>query len=148
MRWFLKTDILAGLLLIVISTLAAFEIRDLPLGTFRQMGPGMFPAIITGILGVFGLGQVVIGCLGHSRLVHFSLRKVAAVLGSIALFALTITRFGFVPAVSITLLTVSFGDTTMGARKLLLLCIVLPALIYGLFFLGLGLQIKPFTWRL
>lgn len=148
MKRILEKDVLGGLLLVSISSLAAFEIRDLPLGNIKQMGPGMFPALICGVLLLFGLAQLAIGFWRASGTVEFSTRKVVAVLVAIALFAVTITRFGFVPAVCITLLVLSFGDASMRLSKSIWLCVALSALVYVVFFLGLGLQVKPFAWSL
>lgn len=50
------TDLVGGILLIGVGGAAsAVAVQSYPLGSLSRMGPGMFPAIMGGVLAVLGL---------------------------------------------------------------------------------------------
>jgi putative tricarboxylic transport membrane protein len=51
----LRSDVVAGIVLIVIALLVAWQNRAYPLGHLAEPGPGYMPLMISGALGVFGL---------------------------------------------------------------------------------------------
>jgi len=50
----LRSDAVAGVVLVVIALVVAFENRAYPIGTLAEPGPGYMPLMIAGALGVFG----------------------------------------------------------------------------------------------
>ncbi len=91
-------DLAAGIFMILLAALALFLARDLPLGTLRQIGPGMLPksfAVICAGLGVM-LALTSLVYKGE-QLQGFSWRGVIFVLGGAVLFGLTIRGFDIGP---------------------------------------------------
>src|SRR5688572_32035943 len=54
-------DVSAGLLFIAIAALFALGTQELELGTARRLGPGAFPLMLSGVLGLLGLIILVKG---------------------------------------------------------------------------------------
>src|SRR4051812_6834147 len=50
----LRSDAVAGVVLVVIALVVALENRVYPIGTLAEPGPGYMPLMIAGALGVFG----------------------------------------------------------------------------------------------
>jgi putative tricarboxylic transport membrane protein len=48
-------DVAAGAFLIGVAVLASWQGSELALGTLRQVGPGLVPRALAGLLGLFGL---------------------------------------------------------------------------------------------
>ncbi|HEY5794525.1 MAG TPA: tripartite tricarboxylate transporter TctB family protein [Bosea sp. (in: a-proteobacteria)] len=91
-------DMAAGLFMILLAGLALVLSSDLPLGTLRQIGPGMLPKSFAVICA--GLGLML--CLSSLRfngekLSGWSWRGVIFVLGGAVLFGLTIRGFDLGP---------------------------------------------------
>ena len=162
-----RTDALAGLLFVGLALLGLWLSRDYPIGTALRMGTGYVPRLLCWIL--FGLGAVVLvqglraalasgasGQRGHPMVrAHgapedarppssgqvSAWRPVVFVALSLVIFGLSIERLGLV--VSILLLV---GVAAVAARGLRLLetlaaALVLIALSWSIFILGLGLTI-------
>ena len=51
----LRSDVVAGLVLIVIASVVGWQNRAYPVGTLAEPGPGYMPLMIAAALGVFGL---------------------------------------------------------------------------------------------
>lgn len=51
----LRSDVVAGVVLMLIALLAGWQNRAYPVGTLAEPGPGYMPLMIAGALGVFGL---------------------------------------------------------------------------------------------
>ena len=146
-RMLVRKDALAGLLFVAVALLGLFLSRDYPIGTALRMGTGYVPRLLCWIL--LGLGIVVLiqGLREAPSERPQSLAAVAAwrpvifVTASLVIFGLTIERLGLV--VSILLL---IGAGALAARGLRLFetlaaALVLIALSWGIFILGLGLTI-------
>jgi putative tricarboxylic transport membrane protein len=147
-----RKDVLAGLMFIGVALFGLWLSRDYPIGTALRMGTGYVPRLLCWIL--LGLGVVVLiqglrAALARdaqgARLVSsgqaWGWRPVVFVTASLVIFGLSIERLGLV--LSILLLV---GVGAVAARGLRLLetvaaALVLIALSWGIFILGLGLTI-------
>jgi putative tricarboxylic transport membrane protein len=143
----LRKDVLSGLLFIVIALLGLWLSRDYPIGTALRMGTGYVPRLLCWIL--LGLGIVILvqGLreAQTTRALSFgdasAWRPVVFVTLSLVIFGLSIERLGLV--VSILLL---IGVGAVAARDLrpletLAAALVLIALSWAIFIVGLGLTI-------
>jgi hypothetical protein len=142
-----RKDVLSGLLFITVAAFGLWLSRDYPIGTALRMGTGYVPRLLCWIL--LGLGVVVLvqglregqGARLLSSDDHSAWRPVVFVTASLVIFGLCIERLGLV--ISILLL---IGVGAVAARNLrpvetLAAALVLIALSWGIFILGLGLTI-------
>ncbi|WP_376988562.1 tripartite tricarboxylate transporter TctB family protein [Bosea sp. R86505] len=91
-------DMGAGLFMILLAGLAFVLARDLPIGTLRQIGPGMLPKSFAVICATLGL-LLCITSLRYNgeKLSGWSWRGVFFVLGAACVFGLTIRGFDIGP---------------------------------------------------
>jgi hypothetical protein len=91
-------DFAGGLFMIALAGLALFLARDLPLGSLRQIGPGMLPKSIAVICAALG-ALLSVNALRYKgeRLSGWSWRGVFFVLGAAIVFGLTIRGFEIGP---------------------------------------------------
>jgi putative tricarboxylic transport membrane protein len=142
-----RRDVLAGLLFIAVAALGLWLSRDYPIGTALRMGTGYVPRLLCWLL--LGLGVIVLvqGLREAQDARPLSaddipaLRPVIFVTASLVIFGLSIERLGLV--VSILLLIGVGAVAARGLRPLetLVAALVLIALSWGIFILGLGLTI-------
>jgi hypothetical protein len=140
-----KTDLLAGLFFITGGLWFGVQSLTLDLGTARNMGPGMFPALLSGVLILLG-GIIAAGSLhreGDSP-GAFALRGMLLLLPAPIVFGLTIRGLGFVPAVFLTTLIASFASAHLRWDKALLVAIGVTVFATLVFSYGLGLPFRRF----
>ena len=142
-----RKNVLAGLLFIAVAALGLWLSRDYPIGTALRMGTGYVPRLLCWLL--LGLGAIVLvqglreaqDARPLSSADIWALRPVIFVTASLVIFGLSIERLGLV--VSILLLIGVGAVAARGLRPLetLAAALVLIALSWGIFILGLGLTI-------
>ncbi|KRE14579.1 hypothetical protein ASE66_14570 [Bosea sp. Root483D1] len=137
-------DIAAGLLLIAAALFfGLIGFAQLPLGTSFRMGPGYFPALLSGLLGVMGL--VIAGrAIGASAAVFVGRvpwRGIVLTSGATVGFALLVPRYGLVPALVVAVLLSAFASQRMTLMLALGLTAGLTAFCVLLFRYGLGVPI-------
>ena len=146
-------DILTGLVFLALGlAAAAYAAATLRLGTFRAMGPGMFPLLIGLVMA--GLGAAIAAPAARRAAperpaLWGELRAAVAVLASIAIFAATMRQFGLVPASLLLVLISMLAMPGGGAKRFLqglVLALVISALAWLVFVLGLGVALQPFSW--
>jgi putative tricarboxylic transport membrane protein len=140
-----RKNVLAGLMFIAIAALGLWLSRDYPIGTALRMGTGYVPRLLCWILMGLGAAILVQGLREKDtrpeRISWRQLMPIVVVTTSLVAFALAIEQLGLVLSI---LLLVGIG--AIAARdikiwELLLAVVVLIALSYAIFILGLGLTI-------
>jgi Tripartite tricarboxylate transporter TctB family len=141
-------DFLAGLLMVVIGTVALYMAMNYPFGSSLRMGPGYFPRVLAGILITFGLwiglrglrkGEKVEGVWGWKALAFITLAFVA--------FGWLMDRLGFIPSLVVLFFISAFGGHEFRFKEVITLSIVMIAFAYGVFIYGLGLPYRLFWWQ-
>jgi putative tricarboxylic transport membrane protein len=147
LRFLARKDVLAGLLFIAVALFALWLSREYPIGTALRMGTGYVPRLLCWILLALGAIILVAGLRegqAERRLTiaeGSSWRPVVFVTAGLVIFGLSIERLGLV--VSILLLIGVGAVAARGLRPLetLAAALVLIALSWGIFIIGLGLTI-------
>lgn len=142
-------DFLAGLVFLAFG-LAAMAIadRDLPMGTAMRMGPGNFPVLLGGILGLFGIYLAARG-LGWPektpRRAVWEWRPVTCIVASMLIFGFLLPRLGLIPALVAMFFVAAAGGREFRFREVLVLTAVMTALAVGVFvvLLKLPFQLVP-----
>jgi hypothetical protein len=138
---------LGGVLLIGLGAfIVLYAMSHYQMGTLRRMGPGMFPAMVGGLMSVFGVILLVSGFLREGELPKVRIWSPLFVLAGVATFALLIEPFGLVPAVIGTVLVSSLAERRLQPVAIPLLAGGLCVLVWLIFRVGLGLPIPMFDW--
>lgn len=142
-------EILAGSFFLFTS-LAFFLLgKNLELGSLRSMGPGFFPMIVTGILALLGMITIAAGLRadkGTGKIDLASLRPLACIFASPALFAILMEPFGLAPSLILSVWLATAGGKPWKPVKSLLLSVVVTAFCYLVFVIALGMPIPLFSW--
>jgi hypothetical protein len=140
-----RKNVLAGLMFIAIAALGLWLSRDYPIGTALRMGTGYVPRLLCWILMGLGAAIVVQGLREKDappeRISWPQLMPIVVVSTSLVAFALAIEQIGLVLSI---LLLVGIGAIAARDIKIwetLLAAVVLIALSWAIFILGLGLTI-------
>lgn len=142
-------DILGGLLLIAVGLFIGLQaLSNYDLGTMRRMGPGMFPAIVGGLLVTFGVILLISGWLKRGEWPEWRIWSPLFVLSGVATFAVLIGPFGLVPAVVGVVAVSSLAELRVSPLPLAILAGVLSLMAWAVFSLGLGLAMPAFAWPL
>jgi hypothetical protein len=141
-----RKDVLAGLLFVAVALFGLWISRDYPIGTALRMGTGYVPRLLCWLLLALGIFILLQGLRGAelARTAASGLRErrpVVFVTLGLVVFGLAIERLGLV--ISILLL---IGIGAVAARDLrplemLVAALVLIALSWVVFIVGLGLTI-------
>lgn len=114
-------DLVGGLALVALSVLAFSQISDLDMGRAARMGPGYFPTLLAGGVGLFGLviagrGLIVAG----PGLDSWGWRHLLPVIVAIIFFSFAIRPLGMVVAGAGIVLIGSFAAPDLRWRETLL----------------------------
>jgi len=143
-----EKDFWAGVLFMLLGIGAAIVAQENELGTLSRMGPSFFPTVLGVILAFLGavislralMGSVV-SKDGRIAPVHWGV--LLFVLGSVALFALSLLTLGLLASIAILVVTSSLAVGKIGARwkEVGVLTIFLATLCWVVFGYGIGLQV-------
>jgi putative tricarboxylic transport membrane protein len=140
-----RKNVLAGLMFAAIAALGLWLSRDYPIGTALRMGTGYVPRLLCWILMGLGAAIAVQGLREKDappeRTSWRQLMPIVVVTTSLVAFALAIEQLGLVLSI---LLLVGIGAIAARDIKVwetLIAAIVLIALSWAIFILGLGLTI-------
>lgn len=141
---------------------AAYSVMKLPIGSFAQMGSGMFPLLTGSALAITGLALAIPGLL--ARFVHAQTTatdgaqtddeqvekpewiSLAVVTLAIAAFAVCIRLFGIAPATFALIVIASLASKKLTLLTALALATALTIAAWLIFIVGLGLPFDIFDW--
>lgn len=140
-------DVVSGVLLICFGAFVIYYSARYELGTFRRMGPGMFPTLLGYSLCLVG-GLILVPAFFRSatETVTIEYRSFIFVIGALVSFALTVPHFGIAPAIVVMTIVSSFADGRLRPISVLMLAVVLATIGVVLFHNILGTALAPFKW--
>jgi putative tricarboxylic transport membrane protein len=139
--------VLAGLMFLGVAILGLWISRDYPVGTALRMGTGYVPRLLCWIL--LGLGCVILfQGLREARAAQQSeagsawgWRAVIFVTASLIIFGLALERLGLVISILLLIGVGAIASRTLRPVETLIAALVLIALSWAIFIVGLGLTI-------
>lgn len=138
-------DLFTGILLLLITAVFAYGLQELNIGTAYRMGPGYFPMVLTGLLGIFGLVILINGFRTDGEPIgEIPWRALILITVSIVFYGATLRGLGLVPSLAITIIISTFASEKWDAKTAIAVTAVLVAGSVGVFVKGLGLPISLF----
>ena len=133
-------DFWAGLMFLIIGTVAILMARHYPFGTTLRMGPGYFPVVLSIIMIAFGIYVMLRGLRKKEKIPgNWSIRALIILPLSMVLFGVVMELAGFVPALVVLIFVAASSGRDFKFKEVLLLTVLLGALSVALFIWGLGL---------
>lgn len=139
-------DLAGGVLLAAIGLfVAVYAVAHYDIGSLRRMGPGLFPALLGGVLVGLGLAIAIPAWVRAGQPVSIAWKEAAAVLAAILIFAAGIERGGLVPVtlVSVLVASVAAPDRRIGWRVALALVVTLLSVLIFHFGLKMTIPLWP-----
>ena len=134
-----------GLLVALVGAIFLYASRDLDMGVPRNMGPGMFPVVLSALTIVFGLLIAVVNVVRDVTLPRqFPWLGLCGVVASIALYALLIERLGIALTTLCAISVLALVIPRMKWLETVLLSIGVSAFLWLTFVLGLGMPLRLF----
>lgn len=139
-------DVIAGLLLMVTAAIFALLTADLPMGSAIRMGPGYFPLVLAGLLGLLGLIVLVTGLRypDEGTPVHLAAlpwRALILVTLSVFVFGLGIRPLGLGPSIGLAVFISALASHRFHLGTALILTALMVAFAWAVFIKGLGLPL-------
>ena len=140
-----RKDVLSGLMFIGIAALGLWLSSSYPIGTALRMGTGYVPRLLCWILMGLGAAIAVQGLREKDappeRTSWRQLMPIVVVTTSLIAFALAIEQLGLVLSIMLLVGIGAIAARDIKIWELLLAAVVLIALSYAIFILGLSLTI-------
>jgi hypothetical protein len=140
-------DIAGGLLLFIGGlSFALYTVLRYEMGTMRQMGPGLMPAVLGMILAGLGAVMIIPALRRAGAVPEIRIRSPLFVLLGVSAFALLIRWVGLVPAIVATTVISSIADSEIRPVSIAILSVFLCIAAWLVFKIGLGLPITMLRW--
>lgn len=141
-----RADAVAGILLMLTAAFFAWQTLDLRIGTALRMGPGYFPAILSGLLFLLGLLVFLksFRTPAGDPIGPIAWRGVMFILPAPIFFGLTVRGLGFVPALFFTALIAAMASLRMKLHWALVLAALVTVFSTLVFSYALGLPFRRF----
>jgi hypothetical protein len=140
-------DILSGLVFLGFAIAFGVAASGYKLGTAFRMGPGYFPLVLAGALGVLGLAILAKGmtaAASDTPLGPVPWRAAFLILVALVYFGATIRGLGLVAAVFGAALLSALASRSNPLLAALTIAVALTALCVGVFHFGLGVAVPLF----
>lgn len=142
-------DIIGGAIMVAVGLwFMTHALESYSFGNLRRMGPGFFPAVLGGLIAVFGVLIILPALFRKGAPLGFELRPFVMVCLSIGVFAAVLERLGMVPAIFALVICAGFAKPGFKLVETLLLCAFLAFSAVAVFIWGLGIPIQAFRWNI
>lgn len=135
-------DVMSGLLFIALAALFAWQALDLPMGTAVRMGPGYFPLVLAGLMGVLGLIVLINGLRFPGEMPSgIAWRALGVLTFSVVFFGFAVRPLGFLPALAIAVFVSATASRKFNIVTALASAAVMTVFAWAVFIKGLGLPL-------
>lgn len=136
-------DVLAGLLFIALAAIFAWETRELPMGTSVRMGPGYFPLVLSGLMGLLGFIVIFNGLrFEGDRTFSIAWRGLIVLTLSTLFFGFAMRPLGFLPTLAITVFGCAAASQKFHPLIALAITATMVVFCWLVFIVGLGLPLQ------
>jgi len=140
-------DVVGGGLLVLIGLFVGiYATTEYDLGTWRHLGPGMFPAWLGFVLAGIGGVILVLGLLSPGERIEPDYRQFAAVIAGLIAFAFAVNLFGMIPAVVVLTIGAVLADNKLGVIGTAILAAALSIIAVLIFRVGLSIPLELIKW--
>lgn len=143
-----RQDLIGGLLSMAFGGFVLDHALNYPMGSALRMGPGFFPAVLAGLIIVLGSALALHGFKGEIArpLVMIRLGPFAAIAVAVAVFALSLERFGLAPATIALVVISSLGTPRWRPVRAVVLALAMTAAVYVIFIIILQMPFVLLNW--
>lgn len=135
-------DVLSGLLFIALGLLFGWQTQDLPMGTAVRMGPGYFPLVLSGLLGLLGLIILINGLRFPGEMPSgIAWRALIIITGAVVFFGFAVRPLGFLPALGISVFASTLASRLFRLSTAAIITAVMVVFAWAVFIKGLGLPL-------
>jgi len=139
-------DLGAAILFLIIGATGLYFGRDLAFGTASRMGPGFFPAILSGLIFVIGF---VVGlrffAIEGPPIEPIRLRPLLFILAAIVAFGYLIEQIGLAITTAALTIFAAYARDRVNLKETAVLAVFLAVFAVGVFAYALG-QPLPIWW--
>lgn len=143
-------DILTGLIFLGFAAAFGTAASGYQLGTAFRMGPGYFPLLLSGALGVLGVAILVKGvtaAASDTPIGPVPWRGAVLILGALIAFGASVRGLGLVPAVFVAAFLSALASASNSPLAALAIATALTLLAVLIFHFGLGVSVPLFgSW--
>jgi hypothetical protein len=140
-----QKDFWSGLMFIVVGIAFAWGATNYSFGSSARPGPGFFPFGLGLLMAILG-GMVLFKAMtietdGGDKIGSFAWKPLVVILGAVLLFGLLLPKGGMVVALPVLVIVSSLASDEFSWKGSIVNAIVLTALSYAVFVMGLKLTI-------
>lgn len=138
-------DVLSGILFLVLAGVVAYGAARLSFGTSVRMGPGYFPRVLAGLLGLLGAITLLSGIRNATpdgAVLSMAWSRVGIVTLAVLFFVFALAPLGFLLTIFGTTLISTFGNRRFDPKSSILLSIAAAAVSWVLFVQLLSLPFR------
>jgi putative tricarboxylic transport membrane protein len=137
---------LSGVMFLGIGAVAIYMAQDYPMGSALRMGPGYFPIVLGGIMGLFGIYELILGMMKPDPVKgNWSLRALVILPISAVIFGVLMEKAGFIPALIVLIIIAASAGSEFKLVEVLLSAVIITIASVGVFIYGLGLPYPLFS---
>jgi len=140
-------NLLAGLLLILVAAIAAWQASPLSFGTLRHIGPGLVPLVLAAFIAIIGVILVLTWLRGErSSTGRWPLRGPLFILGAAVVFGLIVRPLGLAVAGPLLVVVAAFASHETRWIEILIFAAGMTVFCLVLFKYLLALPIPVAPW--
>ena len=141
-----KTELISGLVLLLLGLGVVLESSRYGLGRLSAIGPGFFPTALGVVLVLCGLGTLVHSFQRAGPAPVVKWRALLAVAAALLVFALALRPLGLIPATIAATITARLAEPGFAILPVLVLAGALAVLSWAVFGVGLNLPLDAISW--
>ena len=137
---------LSGLMFLGIGGVAIYMAQDYPMGSALRMGPGYFPIVLGGLMGLFGIYELILGVMKSDPVKgNWSVRALIVLPLAAVVFGIMMEKLGFVMALVALIFVSAAASREFKFLEVLISAVVITLASVGVFIYGLGLPYPLFS---